>query len=74
LTAYDYKLDKAMTNMQNSGANAPEPSIVAETIYEAVTDNSNKIRYGVNTKGLLLARKFLPDALFLKILKGIILK
>lgn len=74
LTAYDYMLDKALTNMQNAGANAPDASVVAETIYEAVTDNSKKLRYGVNTKGLLTARKLLPDGLFSKVIKAVLMK
>ncbi len=74
LTAYDYMLDKVMPNMQKQGENAPDGSVVAETIYEAVTDNSKKMRYSVNTKGLLLARRFLPDGIFAKIMKTVFLK
>ena len=74
LTAYDYMLDKALPNMQKAGADAPDGSVVAETIYEAVTDDSKKMRYNVNTKGLLLARRFLPDSIFSKIMKSAILK
>ncbi len=74
LTAYDYMLDKAIPNMQKAGTDAPDGTIVAETIYEAVTDNSKKLRYGVNTKGILKARKFLPDSLFFKLVKSVILK
>lgn len=74
LTAYDYLLDKAIPNMQKSGETAPDGSIVAQTIYEAVTDNSNKLRYPVNTKGLLAARRFLPDGLFSKVIKSALLK
>ncbi len=74
LTAYDYMLDKAMPNMQKAGKDAPGGSVVAEAIYEAVTDGSKKLRYGVNTKGILTARRFLPESLFLKLIKGAILK
>lgn len=74
LTAYDYMFEKASANMQNAGANAPDASIVAETIYEAVSDNSKKLRYGVNTKGLLAARKLLPDGLFSKVIKTVLMK
>jgi len=74
LTAYDYFTDKAMPNMQKAGADAPDGSIVAQTIYEAVTDGTKKMRYGVNTKGILTARKLLPDSLFFKIVKDAILK
>lgn len=74
LTAYDYWLDKAMPNMQKAGADAPDGTVVAETIYDAVTDGTRKLRYGVNTKGILTARKLLPDSLFFKIIKSAIMK
>lgn len=74
LTAYDHFLDKALPNMQKAGADAPDGRIVAETIYEAVTDGSKKMRYGVNTKGILAARKILPDSLFFRIVRSAILK
>lgn len=74
LTAYDYFIDKALPNMQKAGKDAPDGSVVAATIYEAVTDDSKKLRYGVNTKGILAARRFLPDWAFFKVIKGAILK
>lgn len=74
LTAYDYFIDKAMPNMQKAGADAPDGSVVAETIYEAVADNSKKMRYPVNSKLVLTARKLLPDSLFFRIVKGAVLK
>jgi short-subunit dehydrogenase len=74
LTAYDYMLDQAMPNMQKAGENAPDGTVVAQTIYDAVTDGSKKMRYGVNTKGMLTARKFLPDNLFFRIIKGAVFK
>lgn len=74
LTAYDYFIDRAMPNMQKAGANAPDGTIVAETIYEAVTDNSKKMRYPVNSKMVLTARKLLPDSLFFRVVKGAVLK
>ncbi|HSK74564.1 MAG TPA: SDR family oxidoreductase [Pyrinomonadaceae bacterium] len=74
LTAYDYMLDKAIPNMQKAGADAPDGSIVAQTIYEAVTDGSKKLRYSVNTKGILTARKLLPDNLFFSIVRNAIFK
>ena len=74
LTTYDYLIDKAMPNMQKAGADAPDGSVVAETIWKAVTDDSKKMRYGVNTKGVLAARRFLPDWAFFKVIKGAILK
>jgi short-subunit dehydrogenase len=74
LTVYDSLIEKAMPNMQKAGENAPDGSVVAQTIYEAVTDKAKKLRYPVNTKGILTARRVLPDSVFFKIIKGVILK
>lgn len=74
LTAYDWFVDKALPNMQKAGETAPDGRVVAEKIYEAVTDGTKKLRYGVNTKGILTARKFLPDWAFFRVVKGAILK
>jgi NADP-dependent 3-hydroxy acid dehydrogenase YdfG len=74
LTAYDYFADRVMPNMQKAGEEAPDGLIVAETIYEAVTDGTKKLRYGVNTKGILAARKFLPDGLFSRLIKAALVK
>jgi NAD(P)-dependent dehydrogenase (short-subunit alcohol dehydrogenase family) len=74
LTAYDNFIDKALPNMRKAGETAPDGSVVAATIYEAVTDDSWQLRYGVNTKGILAARRFLPDWAFFKVIKGAILK
>jgi short-subunit dehydrogenase len=69
LTAYDSFIEKVMPNMQKNGENAPGGEVVAETIYRAVTDGTWKMRYPVNTKGLLLLRRFLPDSLFAAIMR-----
>lgn len=74
LTAYDYWLERAIPNLQKAGETAPDGSVVAQTIYNAVTDDSKKMRYSVNTRGLLEARKFLPDSVFFKIIKGAVMK
>jgi short-subunit dehydrogenase len=74
LTDYDYFIARALPNMQKAGEEAPDGSVVAKVIYEAVTDGSKKMRYGANTKGILKARKLLPDSLFFKLIKGAILK
>jgi short-subunit dehydrogenase len=74
LTAYDSFIDRAMPNMQKAGADAPDAAIVAAAIYEAVTDNSKKMRYPVNSKMVLTARRLLPDSLFFRVVKGAVLK
>lgn len=74
LTAYDWFIDKALPNLQKAGADAPDGRVVAETIYEAVTDNSAKMRYPVNSKMILAARRFLPDWAFFRVVKSAVLR
>jgi short-subunit dehydrogenase len=74
LTAYDWFIDKAMPNMQKAGETAPDGRVVAETVWEAVTDGSKKMRYPVNSKMVLTARKLLPDWAFFRVIKGAVLK
>src|SRR4030095_13154946 len=64
LTAYDSFVDKVLPNMQKAGAEAPNGSVVAQTIYDAVTDDSKRLRYGAHTKGILIMRRLLPDRAF----------
>ncbi len=69
LNAYDTYIDKVFPNMQKAGENAPDASLVAEVIYNAVTDGSWKMRYTANSRMLLTLRKFLPNALFFWIVR-----
>ena len=74
LAAYDTFVSRVMETMNEGGANAPDGSVVAQVIYDAVNDDSSKLRYSVNTRGILLARRLLPDALFLPLIRKVILK
>ncbi len=69
LNAYDNFIEKIMPKMQKVGKNAPDASLVAEVIYNAVTDGSWKMRYTANSRGILSLRKILPDALFFSIIR-----
>jgi short-subunit dehydrogenase len=69
LHAYDHFVEKVLPNMQKAGAEAPDGTVVAQTIYDAVTDGSKRLRYGVNTRGMLLARRFLPDSIFNRMIR-----
>jgi len=69
LDAYDSYVDRVFPNMQKAGKNAPDGSLVAEVIYNAVTDGSWKMRYSANSLMLLMLRKFLPNALFFWIVR-----
>jgi short-subunit dehydrogenase len=74
LTAYDEFINKAMPNMQKAGENAPGGELVANVIYNAVTDGTWKMRYSANSRMILLARKFLPDSLFFAVVRSAVLK
>lgn len=74
LTAYDAFVNRALENMQSAGNDAPDGEIVAQKIYDAVTDGTKRLRYGVNTKGILALRRLLPERLFYAIIKKIILR
>ena len=74
LTAYDNFVARAMPNLQKAGETGPDGSVVAQVIYDAVTDDSWKMRYPVNSRAILALRRFLPDALFLPIIRKAILR
>lgn len=74
LTVYDALLSRALPNMNKAGETAPDGRVVAQTIYDAVTDGSQRLRYGVNTKGILAARRFLPHAAFTRLIKMAVLR
>ena len=74
LTAYDHFSSKALPNLQNAGETAPDGKIVAQTIYDAATDGTKRMRYGVNTKGMLAARRVLPFRMFYSIIKNVVAK
>lgn len=62
-----------MAAFQKSGAAASAPALVAETIYEAATDGSDRLRYvaGPDAEVLLERRRTSDDASFLAWLKAI---
>ena len=74
LTDYDQFVDRVLKNMGEAGDSAPDGRVVAEAIYDAVTDGTKRIRYGVNTKGILTMRKILPDSLFFALIRKVIVK
>lgn len=74
LSIYDHRLEPFLEFMDKGGQDAPDGSAVAQAIYDAVTDDSKKLRYPVNTKGLLGLRRVLPDGLFFPLVKKIFLK
>lgn len=71
---YDSMIDVAFPNMKKAGESAPGGRVVADAIWLAATDGSGKFRYGANTKGILAARRILPDWAFFRLIKSAILK
>jgi NAD(P)-dependent dehydrogenase (short-subunit alcohol dehydrogenase family) len=74
LHVYDHRLDPFMDFMNKGGSDAPDGSVVAQVIYDAVTDDSAKLRYPINTKGLLTFRRILPFGMYRFLTKKIFLK
>jgi NAD(P)-dependent dehydrogenase (short-subunit alcohol dehydrogenase family) len=74
LTAYDNFVARVMPNMQRAGATAPGPSIVAQVIYKALTDNSWKLRYPANGALFLAFRRLLPESMFRAIMARVLLR
>ena len=74
LTVYDHRHEPFLEFMDKGGNDAPDGSAVAQAIYDAVTDDSKKLRYAVNTKGLLAFRRVLPQGLFYPLIKKIFLE
>ncbi|MBK8151262.1 MAG: SDR family oxidoreductase [Acidobacteria bacterium] len=74
LTVYDQFIDRVMPNMLKAGEDAPDGRVVADAVWNAVTDGSKRLRYNVNTKGMLFARRFLPEWAFFKVIKGALVK
>jgi NADP-dependent 3-hydroxy acid dehydrogenase YdfG len=74
LSAYDGFVARAMPNLQKAGETAPDGRIVAETIYDAATDDSWKMRYPVNSRAILAARRLLPDSLFLPMVRRAVVR
>ena len=74
LTAYDHLTALAVPNMQKAAETAPDGSVVAQTIYDAVSDGSKKLRYTVNTKGILTARRLLPHGIFSRLIRTAVLR
>lgn len=71
LTEYDTYIARTMPAMQAAGANGPGPEVVARKIFQAATDGKKKMRYPVGSGApfLLVLRRFLPNSVFLKIVK-----
>ena len=71
---YEPQVSTFLEFMKRSGNEAPDGSVVAQAVWDAVTDDSRKLRYPVNTKGLLFLRRVLPAGAFRKVTRSIFLR
>ena len=62
LDVYEEYVNTVVPNLQKSGANAPEPDVVAAVVYKAANDSSWKLRYQpkASTSFTLFLRSMLP--------------
>lgn len=67
LLEYQKTIEKIMKGFEGFGANASEPEVVADVIYEAATDGTNRLRYtaGEDARELMANRKKLDDETFI---------
>jgi short-subunit dehydrogenase len=73
LTAYDSVVNTAMPKMNKAGETGASAELVAQVIYRAATDNSQRLRYSANSAFILTLRKLLPDSLFFQIVRRAVL-
>jgi NAD(P)-dependent dehydrogenase (short-subunit alcohol dehydrogenase family) len=73
LTMYKNFVDKAEKLSQETGNNGEPPELVAQEIFKAATDGSNKMRYPIGKPAplLLTLRKLLPDSLYFYLMRRI---
>lgn len=74
LDAYEAYVNTVVPNLQKHGALAPEPDVVASTVYRAANDGSWKLRYQT-TGGAAMSmffRRMLPTRLFNAIVRRVV--
>jgi NAD(P)-dependent dehydrogenase (short-subunit alcohol dehydrogenase family) len=72
LAAYNTIVDKAVPRMKKAGARGAPASIVAESIWQAATDGSWRLRYvsGKDARALLTMRRFfMTDAMYQRVVE-----
>jgi short-subunit dehydrogenase len=70
--AYESYQAKVLENVKKSNSKSgTEPSLIAEVIYRAATDQSSKLRYmaGIDIKLFSKVRMILPESMFMNIIK-----
>jgi NAD(P)-dependent dehydrogenase (short-subunit alcohol dehydrogenase family) len=73
LSMYKDFVEKAEKLSQETGRNGEPPELVAQEIFKAATDGSNKMRYPIGQPAPLLLglRKLLPDSLYFYLMRTI---
>jgi short-subunit dehydrogenase len=73
LTMYRNFVDKVEKLSQETGKNGEPPELVAQEIFKAATDGSNKMRYLIGKPAplLLSLRKILPDSVYFYLIRRI---
>jgi NAD(P)-dependent dehydrogenase (short-subunit alcohol dehydrogenase family) len=68
---YQGLYDRAMPKMDKAGTSGSPPEAVAEVIFKAATDQSDRLRYaaGKSTGFMLTLRKLLPEPWFFKVIQ-----
>lgn len=72
LGEYNELVEKGMAKMNAAGAKGAPPVAVAEVIFGAATDGSDRLRYvvGSDAKQLLWLRRLLGHRLYMRIIRG----
>ena len=68
--AYAGPLKNFLALVERADRSAPTPEPVAEAIYRAATDGSRRLHYPVRGRGVLLAKRWLPDLLYRKAMQS----
>lgn len=73
---YATYMKTALKNSNAAGEEAEGPEVVADAIHRAVMDDSKKMRYpvGKNAANLIRLKRFLPHAVFFRIVRRVIEK
>ncbi|PLS68630.1 MAG: short-chain dehydrogenase/reductase [Cyanobacteria bacterium M5B4] len=76
LKVYDDYQTKVLNNVAEVEKNAPPPQIVAQTIFQAANDKTDRLRYSVGDQVplLLLLNRLLPHSWFRNIISNILEK
>lgn len=72
IAAYDDPYNNVLASINARGENGADPMLVAKIIYKSVTDNSERLRYSVDSTSRLLMNlhRFMPFWLYKRIIRS----